>query len=69
MAYMREMVYLILALLIYLDALLTYIAVGHLGAVEVTIPFLNRNPNAVWIVAALKSAGVLYLALRRRRYR
>jgi len=61
--------YLTLALLIYFDALLTYVAVGHLGAYEVMLPFVNHSPPAIWLVAAVKNAGVLYLALRRRRYR
>jgi hypothetical protein len=33
--------YLALALLIYFDALLTYIAVGHLDAYEVVLRFVN----------------------------
>ncbi len=60
--------YLALALLIYFDALLTYVSVGHLGAYEVMLPFVNHSPQAIWLVAAAKNAGVLYLALRRRRY-
>jgi len=60
--------YLALALLIYFDALLTYIAVGHLGAYEVVLRFVNQTPSAIWLVAAAKNAGVLYLMLKRRRH-
>ena len=62
------LVYLALALLIYFDALLTYIAVGHLGAYEVVLSFVNQTPSAIWLVAAAKNAGVLYLMLKRRRH-
>lgn len=65
---MRPLVYAALAFLIYFDALLTYIAVGHLGAYEVMLRFVNHHPESIWLVAAGKNAGVLYLALRRRRY-
>jgi hypothetical protein len=60
--------YLALALLIYFDALLTYIAVGHLGAYVVVLSFIYRTPSAIWLVAAAKNAGVLYLALRGSRH-
>ncbi len=30
--------------------------------------FRQSNPSAIWLVAAAKNAGVLYLALRRRRH-
>jgi len=57
--------YLALALLIYFDALLTYIAVGHSARTR-WFEFRQSNPSATWLVAAAKNAGVLYLALRRR---
>ncbi len=60
--------YLALALLIYFDALLTYIAAGHLGAYEVVLRFVNQTPSAIWLVAAAKNADVLYLMLKRRRH-
>jgi hypothetical protein len=50
--------YLALALLIYFDALLTYTAVGHLGAYEVVLTFVNQTSFAIWLVAAAKNAGV-----------
>ncbi len=60
--------YLALALLIYFDALLTYTAVDHLGAYEVVLRFVNQTPSAIWLIAAAKSADVLYLMLKRRRH-
>jgi hypothetical protein len=39
--------YLALALLIYFDALLTHIAVGHLGAYEVVLRFVNQTSSAI----------------------
>jgi hypothetical protein len=60
--------YLALALLIYFDALLTHIAVGHLGAYEVVLRFVNQTSFAIWLVAAAKNADVLYLMLKRRRH-
>ena len=30
--------------------------------------FRQSNPSAIWLVAAAKNAGVLYLMLRRRRH-
>ena len=30
--------------------------------------FVNQTPSAIWLVAAAKNAGVLYLMLKRRRH-
>lgn len=66
---LQSWIYLALALLIYFDVVLTYAAVKALGAVEVVLVFANQWPESLWLVAAGKNAGVLYLFLKRRRYK
>jgi hypothetical protein len=61
----------ILALVIMLilaDASLTYVAVGHLGAYEAVLIFINRMPSTMWLVAFMKILGVLYIYTKTRKY-
>ena len=62
------LMYIVLALFVYLDGVLTYAAVSHLGARELVLTFLNDHPEAAWIVAVFKNLGVLYLFVKRRKY-
>jgi hypothetical protein len=54
--------------LILLDAALTYVTVGHLGAYEVVLVFVNQTPSLMWLVAFVKVLGVLYLVERMKKY-
>ncbi len=54
--------------LILLDAAMTYIAVGYLGAHEVVLVFVNQIPSAIWLIAAAKVLAVLYIDKMTRRY-
>jgi len=54
--------------LILLDAVLTYVAVGHLGAYEAMLIFVNQIPPLMWLVAIVKVLGVLYLAEKTKKY-
>ncbi len=54
--------------LILLDAALTYTAVGHLGAYEAVLVFVNQFPSSMWLVALGKVLGVLYLVKRMKKY-
>jgi hypothetical protein len=54
--------------LILLDAALTYVAVGHLGAHEAVLVFVNHIPLSMWLVALGKVLGVLYLVEKMRKY-
>jgi hypothetical protein len=54
--------------LILLDATQTYIAVGYLGAHENVLFFVNQNPLAIWLVAAVKVVATLYVDKMRRIY-
>jgi hypothetical protein len=58
----------LLITLIVLDAALTHIAVGHLGAREVVLLFVNHAPASMWLVALAKVAGVLYLFKKMKKY-
>lgn len=55
--------------LILLDATLTYVAVGFLGAHEIVLTFVNQIPEAVWPVAAAKVLAALYLDKISKMYR
>ena len=50
----------VLISLILLDAALTYVAVGHLGARELVLVFVNQAPLLMWLVALVKVFIVLY---------
>jgi len=54
--------------LILLDAVLTYVAVGYLGAHEVVLVFVNQIPPLMWLVAFLKISGVMYLIEKMKKY-
>jgi hypothetical protein len=58
----------VLISLILLDAALTYVAVGHLGAYEVVLVFVNQVPALMWVVALVKVLGVLYLVEKAKKY-
>jgi hypothetical protein len=57
-----------LIVLILLDAVLTYVAVGFLGAREMVLIFVNEFPLAVWPVAAIKVLAVFYVDKTSKRY-
>jgi len=54
--------------LILLDAALTCVGVGYLGAREVVLAFVNQNPALMWPVAFAKVLAVLYLAEKAEKY-
>ncbi len=54
--------------LVLLDAALTYVAVGHLGAYEAVLLFVNQIPALMWAVALVKVLGVLYLVEKAKKY-
>ncbi len=54
--------------LILLDAALTYVAVGHLGARELVLTFVNQVPSLIWLVALAKVLAVLYLVENMKKY-
>lgn len=54
--------------MILLDAGLTHIAVGYLGAYEVVLFFVNQIPPAIWLVAAGKVLGVMYIDKKMKKY-
>jgi hypothetical protein len=58
----------VLISLILLDAALTYVAVGHLGAYETVLVFVNQIPPLIWLVALVKMLGVLYLVEKTKKY-
>lgn len=64
---MKSLAILVVAL-IMLDALLTYVAVGHLGAHEAVLWFVNHVPMSMWLVALAKVMGVLYLLRKAKKY-
>ncbi len=59
----------LLTSLILIDAAQTYIAVGHLGAREFMLWFVNQEPLLIWLVAFVKVLAVLYLVKYMNRYR
>ncbi len=59
----------VLISLILTDATLTYAAVGHLGAREFVLTFVNQAPILMWPVALAKVLIVLYFVKMMRKYR
>ncbi|MFZ8810773.1 MAG: hypothetical protein ACO2PN_22020 [Pyrobaculum sp.] len=55
--------------LILIDAVLTYVAVGHLGAREIVLLFVNQTPSLIWPFAFAKVLSVLYLTKFMKKYR
>jgi hypothetical protein len=53
------------AALMIVDAVLTYISVGHLGAVEVVLRPINDFPPLVFAVTVAKIGGLYYLYAKR----
>jgi len=53
------------AVLMIVDAVLTYISVGHLGAVEVVLRPINDFPPLVFAVTVAKIGGLYYLYAKR----
>ena len=53
------------AALMIMDAVLTYISVGYLGAVEVVLRPINDFPPLVFAVTAAKIGGLYYLYTKR----
>jgi len=56
------------AALMIVDAVLTYISVGHLGAVEVVLRPINEFPPLVFVAAFAKIGGLYYLYIKRYRW-
>jgi hypothetical protein len=54
--------------LILADSALTYVAVGHLGAYEAVLVFVNKVPSAMWLVAAMKILGLLIIWRKVKKY-
>jgi len=66
--FIMKMLVAVVILLIMLDATLTYLAVGHLGAHEAVLLFVNQVPALMWLVAFVKVLGVLYLVEKAKKY-
>jgi len=58
----------VLISLILLDAALTYVAVGHLGAYETVSVFVNQILPLMWLVAIVKVLGVLCLVEKAKKH-
>ena len=56
------------AVLILLDAALTYAAVGFLGMREILLVFVNQIPPAIWAVATAKVLAVFYVDKMSKKY-